>query len=220
MNRLIWHGDKAVAVSGAAASGLKSASDVKYYDSINGIWKKVYAAVTGATLNRFTITKNAAATFALQALAADEALTIFEGVWAKADPRLKSDPNKVMYVTNTIFENYRQSLQTKGTPYDISLTTDGFRELKWNGTTVRNMETLWDIHIQGDFEQLNTGLAFDKPHRVLLTVPGNIPVATLSKGDIDSVESFKDQITRNQYVAYGFTLDALVLEGYMAVAAY
>jgi hypothetical protein len=220
MNKLIWLGQKNIAVSGAAAAGLKAAGDVKYYDAIDGIWYKAYAAVTAATLSRFTITKNAALSFALQALAADEALTIFEGVWAKADPRLKSDPSKVMFVTNTIFENYRQSLQTKGTPYDVTLTTDGFRELKWNGTTIRNMETLWDLHIQGDFEQLNTGLAYDKPHRVLLTVPANIPVATLNNGDIDSVESFVDPITRNHYMAFGFTLDALLLEGYMAVAAY
>lgn len=220
VDRLIWHGDTAVAVSGAAASGLINAADVKFYDAIDGLFKQIYAAVVAGSVKRFTITKNAAATFALQALAANEASTIFEGMWAKADPRLKADTNKVFMVTNTIWENYRQELQTKGTPYDVTLTTNGFSELKWNGITVRNMETLWDLAILNDFEQLNTHLAWDKPHRALLTVSANLPVGTLNEGDMQTLETFYDQIKREQYLAYGFTLDAKLLEGYMTVAAY
>lgn len=220
VDRLIWHGDTAIAVSGAAASGLINAADVKFYDSVDGLFKQIYAAVVAGSVKRFTITKNAAATFALQALAADEALTIFEGIWSKADPRLKSDANKVLMVTNSLFENYRQSLQTKGTPYDVTLTTNGFSELKWNGVTVRNMEILWDLPVLNDFEQLNTGLAWDKPHRAILTVPANLAVGTLNETDMQNLEAFPDPITRSQYLAYGFTLDAKLLEGYMTVAAY
>lgn len=220
VDRLIWLGDTAVAVSGAAVSGLVNAADVKFYDAVDGLFKQIYAAVVAGSVKRFTITKNAAATFALQALAADEALTIFEGIWALADPRLKSDNTKVLMVTNSIFENYRQSLQTKGTPQDVTLTTEGFPELKWNSIPVRNMEILWDLPILTDFEQLNTGLAWDKPHRALLTVPANLPVGTLNDGDMQNLESFYDQIKREQYLAYGFTLDAKLLEGYMIVAAY
>lgn len=220
VNRLIWHGDTAIAVSGAAVSGLVAAADVKFYDSVTGIFKHIYAAVTAGTVQRFTITKNAALTFALQALAAKEATTIFEGIWAKADPRLKADTAKVLFVTNTIWENYRQELTAAGTAFDVNLTIEGFRELKWNGIPVRNMEILWDLPIQSDFEQLNTGLAWDKPHRAILTVPANIPIGTLNQDDMQTLEMFPDPITRSHYLAYGFTLDTKVLEGYMAVAAY
>jgi len=219
VNRAVWFGDTAVAVSGAAASGLIAAADVKFYDQIDGLFKKIYAAVTAGSVKRFTITKNTAATFALQALAADEAMTIFEGVWSKADPRLKADPSKVMFVTNSLFENYRQSLQTKGTPYDISLTTDGFSELKWNGVTLRNMEVLWDLPIL-DFEKTNAHAAWDNPHRALLTVPANIPVGTLNEGDMSEMTAKYEEYLRLTWMAYGFTLDAQLLEGYMAVAAY
>lgn len=219
INRLIWYGDTAVAAATAGASGLIAAGNVQYFDSINGIWKKVFAEVAATKLKRFTITKNAGATFAAQALATDEALAIFEGVWGQADPRLKADSRKIMYVTNTIFENYRQSLQTKGTPYDITITTDGFSELKWNGVIIRNMETIWDLN-QTYFAKTNANVASDNPHRVLLTVPDNIPVGTLNEGDFSNVEAFYDQIKRENYMAYGFTLDAQLLEGYMAVAAY
>jgi hypothetical protein len=220
VNRYVWFGDTAVAVSGAGAAGLIAAADVKFYDAVDGLWKKIYASVTAAATKKFAITKNTAATFALQALAADESLTIFEGVWALADARLKADPNKVMMVTNTVWENYRQSLQSKGTAYDITLTTDGFREVKWNGTTIRNMETLWDLTIQADYEKTNAHAAFDNPHRVLLTTADNIPVATLNEGDLSELEAFYYQKDRTNYMAYGFTLDAQLLEGYMAVAAY
>lgn len=220
IQRLVWHGDKAIAASGAARSGLKVAGNVKYFDVIDGIWKRVYTEVTAGTLPRFTVTKNAAATFALQALAAGESITIFEGMWAKADPRLKSDPDAVLMVTNSLWENYRQWLQDKGTPYNINLTTDGFRELTWNGIRVRNMEILWDRPIQTYFEQLNTGLAYDKPHRALMTVKANIPIATLNDGDFDEMKAKYEEYERFAWFAYGFTLDAQVLEGYMAVAAY
>jgi hypothetical protein len=204
---------------GTDTAGLLASANVKFFDSINGLFKKIKAEVTSGAIKKYSITKNAAATTALQALAAAESITIFEGVWAKADPRLKADPRKVMMVTNSLFENYRQFLQDKGTPYDITLTTNGFSELKWNGVPIRNMETIWDLN-NTYFAEGEVGLAGLEPHKALLTVPDNIPVGTLNEGDFDTIEAFYDQIKRENYMAYGFTLDAQVLEGYMAVVAY
>ena len=110
-------------------------------------------------------------------------------------------------------------MQDKGTPYDISLTTDGFRELKWNGVAVRNEENIWDLNANY-FAEGEAQLAAFEPHKILLTVADNIPVATLNNNDFTKMEAFYDQIKRENYMAYGFTLDAQVLEGYMAVAAY
>ena len=220
VHRNVWLGDKAVAVSGAGASGLKAAADVKFFDAIDGIWKKTFAAVTAGEVKRSTIAKNAAATFALQELAAGESVTIFRDMLKKADPRLKGDQTKVLFVTNTLFQNYIEYLQDKGTVYDITYTTEGFAEVKWNGIPVRNMEIAWDLPIQSYFEQLNTGLAYDKPHRALLTTPDNIPVATLNEGDFDELKAKYEEYERFTWMAYGFTLDAQLLEGYMAVAAY
>jgi hypothetical protein len=204
---------------GTDTAGLKLAANEKFFNAINGLFKKIKTEVGTGAIQRYTIAKNAEATTAAQALAADAALTYFEGVWAKADARLKADSRKVMMVTNSIFENYRQSLQTKGTPYDITLTTDGFSELKWNGVPIRNMENIWDLN-NAYYAEGEAQLAALEPHKILLTVPDNIPVGTLNEGDFDTIEAFYDQITRNNYMAYGFTLDAQVLEGYMTVVAY
>jgi hypothetical protein len=204
---------------GTDTAGLKLEANEKFFNAINGLFKKIKTEVGTGAVKRYTIAKNAEATTAAQALATDAALTYFEGVWALADARLKADSRKVMMVTNSIFENYRQSLQTKGTPYDITLTTDGFAELKWNGVPIRNMENIWDLN-NAYFAEGEEQLAALEPHKILLTVPDNIPVGTLNEGDFDTIEAFYDKITRNNYMAYGFTIDAQLLEGYMAVIAY
>lgn len=206
-------------VGGVDGAGLKVGANVKYFDSINGLFKKIKTAVSAGQVKRVAIAKNSNATFALQALAADDAIALFESIWGKADSRLKADGRKVLMVTNSLFENYRQSLQTKGTPYDITLTTEGFSELKWNGVPVRNMETIWDLNNEY-FAESEGAVAGLEPHKALLTVPDNIPVGTLNDGDFDTVEAFYDKIKRETYMAYGFTLDAQLLEGYMAVVAY
>jgi len=212
--------EAAITTAGATdTAGVLLSDNVKFFTPMNGLFKKIKAAVVAGQMDRVTIAKNAELTKAAQALAADASLGYFESVWGLADSRLKADSRKVMYVTNSIFENYRQSLQTKGTPYDITLTTDGFSELKWNGVPIRNMENIWDLN-NAYFGEGESGLANLEPHKILLTVPDNIPVGTLNEGDFDTIEAFYDKITRNNYMAYGFTLDAQVLEGYMAVAAY
>lgn len=204
---------------GTDTAGLKLAAYEKFFNSINGLFKKIKTEVGTGAIQRYTIAKNAAATTAAQALAAAESITIFEAVWAKADPRLKADARKVMMVTNSIFENYRQYLQDKGTPYNIALTTDGFNELNWNGVPIRNMETIWDLN-NNYFAEGEAQLAALEPHKVLLTVPDNIPVGTLNDGDFDSIEAWYNIDERTNKMAYGFTLDAQVLEGYMTVVAY
>lgn len=204
---------------GTDTAGLKLAANVKFFNAINGLFKKIKAEVVAGNIQRYTIAKNAEATIAAQTLAAGASVTYFEGVWAKADARLKADSRKVMMVSNAIWENYRQFLQDKGTPYDVNLTTEGFQELKWNGVPIRNMETIWDLN-NNYFAEGEAALAALEPHKILLTVPDNIPVGTLNEGDFDTIEAFYDQITRNNYMAYGFTLDTQVLEGYMAVVAY
>lgn len=219
--RLAWFGDTNVAAAGAAAAGLAAAGNVKYYDAIDGIWKKVFAGVASTDVKRYEITENAGVTPAAQmTLAAGRAVEIFEGVWANADPRLKADANKRLMVNNAIWENYRQYLQGKGENFTIQYTTDGFRELMWNGVKVVNMEVIWDLDLFADFVDNTTNNAYYLPNRVILTVPDNIPVATLNEGDMDTIESWYEKKERQNYSAYGFTLDALYLEGYMISVAY
>jgi hypothetical protein len=45
-------------------------------------------------------------------------------------------------------------------------------------------------------------------------------VATLNENDLDELKSKYEEYERFTWIAYGFTLDTQLLEGYMAVTAY
>lgn len=219
--RAIWFADEDVAAADGSTAGLISSDNVKFYDYFDGLFNQIFTAVTATDVERYTIDENAEATIALQTtLAAGRSVEIFEEIWLLADPRLKSDENRLMYVTNGIWENYRQYLQTKGENFTIEYTVEGFRELKWNGVSIVNMETVWDLDLQADFVDNTTNDAYYLPNRVVLTVPENIPVATLNENDFDSLEIFYDPIARNNYMGYGFSLDSKMLEEYMIVVGY
>lgn len=219
--KLAWLADKDVVQAAAAVSGVNGAARVKYYDPIYGLWYRIFAGVTATTISKYAITENSGATIAAQkTLAADRTIEIFEEMWATADPRLKADPNKQLLVSNWLFENYRQSLQTKGGAFDISLITDGLPQLKWNGIPVINMESVWDLYGQADWLANTTDNTYYLPNRAILTVPENLIIGTLTEGDISEVEAFYDKITRQFYMAYGFTMDTQVAEHYMIEVAY
>lgn len=221
--RAAWFGDTAVAAADAGNAGLiDAATNVKFYDYFDGIWKQIFTGVTAGDIERYTIALNSEVTTAAQlALTADLAKdTYFEEVWALADPRLKAHPDAKFYVTNAIWENYRKSLQKAGENFTIDYTQEGFRSLKWNGKDVVNMETVWDIDLYADFVDNTTNNAYYLPNRIVLTVPANIPIGTLSESDFEELDMWYDKDNRQNKLAYGFTLDSKVLEEYMMVVAY
>ncbi len=225
--RATWFGDTSVAVSGAGAAGLKAAADVKFYDYFDGLWVQIFAAVLATDVPIYTggtgdiADLNSKTTPAAQlALAAGVSVDWLEGMWALADPRLKTDPDSLFYVTNAIWENYRQYLQSKGENFTIEFTEEGFRSLRWNGKDIVNMETIWDLPLQADFEDNSTTNEYYLPNRMLFTSPANIPIGTLNEKDFTELEIWYEKKDRTNNMAYGFSLDSKLLEEYMAVAAY
>jgi hypothetical protein len=222
--RIVWLGDKNVPEAGAAASGLKVAGNAVFYNHIDGIWAQIFDGVTAGDIDRTTVkvsALNGQATTALQTtLAAGDSVAVFEDMWAKADSRLRGDSAAQLLVSRELFENYRQYLQGKGENFDISYTMDGMPSLKWNGLQVINMENVWDLRLRADFVNNTTDNAYWLPNRAVLTVPGNIPVGTLNESDMSEMDVWYEKKERQMYTAYGFTLDAKVLEPYMIVAAY
>jgi hypothetical protein len=222
--RVAWYGDTAVAASQVAAAGLIAAGNVQFFDQIDGFWKQIFAAVTAGDVTNATnplTALNALTVKANQiALTAGDSVLTFESMWTAADSRLRSDENAQFLVTREIFEDYRQYLQGKGENSTIEYTMDGFPALKWNGVNVVNMETVWDLFGRTYFEQDSTNNAYDIPNRALLTVPSNLPIATLNESDMTEVKSWYNIDERLMKTAYGYTLDAKLLEEYMIVAAY
>lgn len=220
--RLAWLGDKSVVKAGAAVTGLKLAADVKFYDSVDGLWYQIFAAVTAGDLTaKVDIAENALGTIAEQtALAVGRSAELFEAVWGKADSRLRGDDSAQFLVSRGIFENYRQYLQSKGENFSIEYTMEGFPSLKWNGKNIVNMETVWDLLLQADFVTNTTSNTYYLPNRIVLTTPANIPIGTLNENDMTKFENWYNIDERLMKTAYGFTLDAKLLEEYMIAVAY
>jgi len=219
--RLAWLGDKSVPVADADSAGVTSAALQKYYSTINGIWQKLFAAVTAGDVERVTIDENTGTTIeAQETLAAGRSLAIFEEVWAKSNAILRARPDKQMLVSRGIFENYRQYLDSKGVVYDINITQNGLQTLRWNGIPIVNMETVWDIDLKADFVADTTTNTYFLPNRVILTIPDNIPITTLNENDMSELESWYDQNLRNWNIAFGFSLDALFIDEELIVVGY
>jgi len=224
IKRHAWFGDTSVAIANAGAAGTTGAALNKYYSVIDGIWKEVFAAVGALStdLQRYTITENAEITTVAQLDLADgRAEEIFEAVWNLADSRLRNDTNAKMMVTRQLWENYRKDLQKRSSEnYKIELLTDGLKSIRWNGIDVVNMETIWDKDLYEDFYDNTENNAYYLPNRVLFTVPDNIPIGTLNDNDFTEMDSWYEKLTRQNHMTFGFTLDAKLLENYMAVTAY
>ena len=218
--RAIWLGDEDVEAATSSIEGVVNANLVKFYSYINGIWKQIYAGVTATTIKKYSITENGLATKALQTtLAAKRANEILEGVWALAPASLKGDVDAVFYVSGEIWENERQRLQSISEAFTIEYTLEGFRQLKWNGKNVIDMSSIWGVQNE-DFVTNTTDNTYINPNRVILTSKYNIPYATMSENDLTNIESWYNQDERVLKIAYGFTIDAKVLDEKQIVVAY
>ena len=219
--RAAWFGDTAVAAADAGNAGLADVANVKFYDYFDGIWKQIFTGVTATDITRFTISKNSLTDPAAQkALGSGECITIFEGMWANADVRLRGHADKLLYVSHTIWENYRQYLTTKGENFTIEYTMQGFPMLDWQGVPIVDMEVVWDKDPYVDFVQDTTNNALYLPNRAVLTIPANIPIGTLNDKNMKELDSWYNKDTRKNNYAFGFTEDAKVLEEYMITVAY
>lgn len=219
--QIVWLADKDVAEAEAAAEGVITAGDIAFYNYFNGFWKQIRAAVAGGKIPRVEITENGLGTTELQTALADGfSVSLFEQIWKKADPRLRAETNAKLYVSGGIWENYRQYLQSKGENFTIDYTQEGFTVIKWNGRDVVNMETVWDVPLQADFVANTTDNTYILPNRAVLTTPENLHVATLNENDFNELDTHYGWEERLYHIAYGFTLDAVLAEEYMVVAAY
>ena len=219
--RAAWFADTAVAVADADSAGLIDDANIGFYNYFDGLFKQIFTGVGNGTIKRFAIPQNAASTkVAQENLSAGDSVSIFEGVWKNADARLKSNAKAQFYVSELIFENYRQYLQSKGENSSIDYTQEGFQSLKWNGKSVVNMATVWGLDAIEDFTDNTTNNAYYLLNRVVLSTPDNLPIATMNDNDFNEIESWYERKERVFYLSYGFSLDAKVIDEKLISVAY
>lgn len=192
--------------------------DVDFINVIDGLWTQIETAIPSGDANHVDIAKNAGASYALQALAADEAEGILKEMYAKADSRLLTDPDIKILVTRSLYENYMTTLEkVQGNGGITQYGEDGNPILKFRGITLVNMGNLWDVFIKS---YMDNGTTLHIPHRALLTVKANIPVATVNENDFSALNAFFADYQNLNVIDGAFNLDVKFLEKYLAVAAY
>jgi len=187
------------------------------------LWKQIFAGVaigagTWGHIPRVALAPNAESTKALQlsTFAAGASLTIFRDLLAAADGRLRSAPNKVILVSDTIFANwqeYKESkvLESSWKQQDFDMQTGVYR-----GCTIIPMDS-WDRHIIGDFDN---GTTWHLPHRAVLTTVEQLAVGFDSSSEMQNFDAFLDKTTELYNIKAGYKLDTKTMEHYMIAAAY
>ena len=214
-NRFLWLGDSAAAASGAATSGLINAAKIPLFSAVEGIWKDIFAKVTAGTVNRYTITENAAITKVLQeTLAADRGVAILNELIEVAPIPLRNATDAVFLVSGKIYRNIKATLQKNSIYTTMDWTVNGVPVMAWDGYGIVNMETVWDKNLKTYFEKDSTNHLWYLPNRVVMLVPSAVHAPLLNADDIMTVKT--NQVvtdTKELFILrYGSTLQGLVVD--------
>lgn len=180
--RLTWFNDtEAANVSdgGIITDGI----DLSYMNIIDGLWKQIAAqAADNPSQKPVTITENAGATYAEQALDKDNVQGYLNGVVFGADLILRRQPDAFILVTQSVYDAYKQSLMDACCLESARLAlTNGLEALSFNGVPLIAIPQ-WDEMIR---EYEDTGTKLNNPHRILYTSK-----AVLGVG-VDNATSFE-----------------------------
>lgn len=212
--RLTWFGDK-TAENVADGGVFKNGVDLDYFNSVDGIWKQVFAGVATGGIKRATITANAGASYSAQELADGEALIAMRKVYNQSDSRLKNNADAKFTVTQSVYDNFLDKLEVSG------LNAVGQLAINDGVMTYRGKKI-----VVADFMDRNitafqdNGVKYNLPHRIAYTTPSNIPIGTLDQKEFKELSVWYDKTDRKVYTENIFSLDAKVLEDYLISVAY
>lgn len=215
--RQAWFNDTAAALT-SGGGVFKVGTDLGFFNSYNGFFKQIFTEVPTTDAKYVAITKNAAASYALQTLASGDAIATLRAMYLKADSRLLDSGNAKFYVTRTIFDGYLndlEAIQNTGGGNTI-INENGQISLTYRGIPVVKMD-IWDRVIAA---YQDNGTKWNLPHRAVLSTPMNLKIGTLATDDFGALDAFYDQYHKVNVIDGVYTMDAKHLEKYLTVAAY
>ncbi len=213
--RAVWFGDKDVEASGADTAGLKDGDNAYAFNYFDGIWKQIFTGVTGGTIDRIDITSIQSS----ETVTAANAYSTIMSVYKKASAKVRANKDAKFYVDGQMFLGLMEYLQTESVNFTLDVTENGMQSIKFLGHEVVDMSFCWDENLQY-FEADSTNHGAFLPHRVVFTVKENLAVGTENDDEFTNLESWYNQDDRVNKIAFGFTLDAKVLDNESIVVAY
>jgi hypothetical protein len=213
--RFVWFGDTG-ADTIANGSFLRSATDISFYDAINGFWKQIYAAVAGSTMTRVTITENAGVSYAAQLLPAGASYTYLISVVEAADSRLRSDKDGILLVSRPVWDNWITYRESKTIDSSFVRQEKGFTTAEFRGIKMYVMDS-WSRNIDSDMD--NGTIKYD-PNRILYTTKKNLQVGMDSSSAPVEFKVWLNDETEINHMKGGYKVDVKIVHDFMAVAAY
>ena len=213
--RLLWFGDKAVDTI-ANASFLNDAADIPFYNAINGFWKQIYVAVAATKTVRVTITENAGNSYVNQALPAGAAYNYLLAMYEQADPRLLADPNAYFGVSQSMYNNWLSTKESKQFDTSFARQDKAYNQDVFRGIPLYVMN-FWDRNINAD---MNNGTVRVLPHRAIMTTKTNLMVGMDSSTAASQVDVFFNKETEINHMKGGYKVDAIIAQEFMVIAAY
>lgn len=210
--------DTAAALA-SAGGHFTAGTTIALFSMLDGMWKQIFtdnALGASALIYRYTIDENTESTKANQLnLAADRAITVFESMITNIAPEA-SDGSLVIQCTKSLWDNYRQSVITKGGSYNTGLITRGMTEKEYGGypIIVRND---WDRIIRKYYDD---GTAYWLPHRAILSGIENIPVITSDTESFSNIDAFYWKKDKQYYIDVAWREDCKILQEANMAAAY
>jgi len=218
----VWFDDKNASTfeDSDGSNTFTNGTDVTYFTGFDGLFKQIFTEIgSGVDGGKYftSITKNAGASYALQALASGDAIAVFKSAWNKADSRLRGMAGAKFMVTRSLYDGLVNDLEaTQNTGGFTQTNEGGMSVLRYRGVEVVMVE-LWDRFIDA---YQNNGTKWNIPHRLVLSVPMNLKIGTPSEGDSGTVDAFYDRVTKQNYIDGAYGLDAKFMEPYLASVAY
>lgn len=201
--RLVWLGDKDAAL--ASAGGLLTAGvNPAHLNLIDGFFKQMEVQVTANPDQLVTITENAGANYAAQALISTNVQGYLKSLYYGAPVELRALPNQFILATQTFYDGYEQSLQGTNIESMYVNLIEGVKALKFNGVPVIPMP-FWDKMIK---KYEDNGTTLNNPHRAIYTSKDILGVGVDSLNSLDYIKIWYDEKDELVYSKAKGKLDA------------
>ncbi len=218
--RIVWFAEKTadhIADGGHFTDGL----DLRYVNTIDGLWYQFFAIATANPTQRITIAKNAELTFALQKFTpqdvTDQVVTgYFQDMVDNTDERFDEE-EKAFYVTRSVASQYKRERKAfTNIDEAYKRTETGWDYLEFDGIPVYVLK--FEDRMIKQFQSSATAAYL--PHRIYLATKENLHLATEEEGGMTSIDAFFDQKDKQYYIDMLYSLDALIIEDYKLMVAY
>lgn len=191
--RYAWFGD--VSAAQFPVGNLTPGTDPDFFNVLDGFWVQL-AAIYAADPTRLTaFTGNSQATTALQKSVATPALIMADlnNLVDSAHPILSTQPDRVLLVTQSVFQRAYRGLQGLGNGCcNFEVLQNGFNLMTWDGIPMYSVP-LWDEVIAA-YE--NNGTTLNDPHRAVLTTKSSLLIGMECTSLFDNINSFYDPRSR------------------------